>query len=156
MKFLVGALLWLMRLTWGLLDSLIGFFVFLFFLIRYPGKLRIGYIAHCIIVEVPHESDKGGWGLEGGIFIFSSTDDIWNHGYLLFHEWGHCIPQALVFGPLHPFVVFIPSVIRFWWRDHQRVKGKTLPPYDAVWFERTATDWGTYWFNRGVAHSLWK
>lgn len=155
MKYIIGGLMWLMRLTWGILDSLIGLFIFLFFLIRFGKKLHIGYVAHCIVVEVPHTPAETGWGLEGGIFIFSNTNSIWNRGYLLYHEWGHCIPQTLVCGPLHPFIVGLPSVIRFWWREHQYKKGKELSPYDSVWFEGTATKWGTSWFTKGAARGWW-
>lgn len=155
MKYIIGGLMWLMRLTWGVLDSLVGLFIFLFFLIRFGKKLHIGYVAHCIVVEVPHTPAETGWGLEGGIFIFSNTNSIWNRGYLLYHEWGHCIPQTLVCGPLHPFIVGLPSVIRFWWREHQYKKGKELPPYDSVWFEGTATQWGTSWFTKGAARGWW-
>lgn len=156
MKYIIGILMWLLHLTWGVLDSIVGFFIFLFFCFRYGFKLQIGYVAHCIVVEVPHKVIDNGWGLSGGIFIFSNTNSIWNRGYLLHHEWGHCIPQTLACGPLHPFIVTIPSVIRFWWRDHQSRKGVELPPYDSVWFEGTATQWGTDWFIAGAQKGWWK
>ena len=153
-KTMYAILMWVVRLTWGILDSLIGFFIFLFFVIT--RKPKIGMKANCIVVEVPHKQGEPGWGLEGGIFIFSNTDGIWNDDYLLHHEWGHCWPQMLVFGPLHPFVVGLPSVIRFWWRELQSRKGRTdLPTYDSIWFEGTATRWGTKWFKWGVEHGLW-
>ena len=152
-KVWYAILMWVVRLTWGLPDTLIGLFVFLFFCIF--SKPHIGIKANTIIVEVPHKPQDTLWGLEGGIFIFSNTDGIWNHSYLLFHEWGHCWPQMLICGPLHPLLVFIPSVIRFWWRELMYRKHKTLRPYDAVWFEGTATEWGSKWFRWGLEHQLW-
>ena len=156
MKYLIGALMWLFRLTWGILDTLVGIVIFLFFLIRYNKQLKIGYVAHCFVVELPHKVTDVGWGLSSGLFIFSNTNSIWNRAYLLYHEWGHCIPQTLALGPLHPFLVSIPSVIRFSWREAQARKGKELPPYDSVWFEGTATRWGTSWFTKGAAKGYWK
>lgn len=156
MKYLIGPIMWFVRLTWGILDSLIGLFVFIFFAIRYGKKLKIGYVAHTIVVELPHTMHDPGWGLEGGIFIFSNSSSIWNREYLLFHEWGHCWPQMLPMGPLHVFLVFIPSVIRFWWRSYQLSKGKELVPYDHAWFEGTATKWGTAWFQFGAKHGWWE
>ena len=61
------------------------------------------------------------------------------------HEMGHGL-QNLVFGPLMPFVVAIPSAIRFWIREYKSSKGEQLPPYDSVWFEGTATKYGHKYF----------
>ena len=62
------------------------------------------------------------------------TDDTRNH------EHGHAVQNA-VYGVLMPFIVCIPSATRYWCR---RTKDpSTLPPYDSVWFERQATEWGS-------------
>lgn len=151
-KVFYATLMWTVRLTWGLLDTLVGFFIFLFFCIT--SRPKIGYIANTIIVEVPIRKDIW-FGFSSGAFIFSNTNSIWHGDYLLCHEWGHSWPQLLLCGPLHPFVVTIPSIIRFWWRAAQERKGRELPPYDNVWFEATATQWGIEWFNWGVEHGLW-
>ena len=58
------------------------------------------------------------------------------------HEFGHAVPQTLVFGPLHWLVVGIPSLIRCWWWSARVDKGLPVPEYDSIWFERTATEWG--------------
>lgn len=62
------------------------------------------------------------------------------------HEYGHSI-QVMIWGPLWLFVVAIPSVIRFWYREwyykHKYfTTRKSLPPYDSIWFEGQATRWG--------------
>ena len=147
--------MWLVRLTWGILDTIVGVFIFLFFAIRYGKRLKIGIVANTIVTELPHTVTDGGWGLSSGLFIFSNTNSIWNRDYLLFHEWGHSWPQLLVCGPLHPFIVTLPSVIRFWWRDAQMREGKQLPSYDSIWFEGTATRWGTDWFKYGLLKGWW-
>jgi hypothetical protein len=66
------------------------------------------------------------------------------------HEVGHSV-QNCFFGPLMPFIVSIPSVIRYWYRRIRREIGK--PPkttYDSVWYEGTATTLGNKVIN------LWK
>ena len=61
---------------------------------------------------------------------------------MLYHESGHGI-QNLLFGPLMPFVVSIPSAIRYWYREYlmkvKKIKCWNLPDYDSIWFEGTAT-----------------
>lgn len=60
---------------------------------------------------------------------------------ILDHEFGHSIQNAM-FGFLFPFIVAIPSVIRYWKREIDYKKGKELPPYDSIWFEGQATSLG--------------
>ena len=154
MKILMAILMWVLRLTWGLPASVIGFFVFLWSLTQHP---KIGYIANTIVVEVRAKPGESGWGLQGGIFIFSNTNSIWNRDHLLYHEWGHAWPQMLATGPLQLFLVLIPSTIRFWYRELQYRNGKhDLPPYDSVWFEGTASRWGRSWFEFGARHGWWR
>lgn len=142
--------MWLMRLTWGILDTVIGVFIFLYFALRYRSQLMIGYVGHTIVVQIP-ESEKLGWGFSAGLFIFSNSSNIWAKGYLLHHEWGHTCPQLLICGPLHPFIVIIPSVIRFWYRNTHVCRTN----YDDIWFEGTATRWGERWFKYGEQHNWW-
>lgn len=66
------------------------------------------------------------------------------------HEMGHGL-QTLVFGPFMPFIISIPSMIRFWIRRYKMSKGEKLPPYDSVWIEGTATKYGTKYFGK-----MWK
>lgn len=60
---------------------------------------------------------------------------------ILDHEFGHSIQNAM-YGFLFPFIVAIPSVIRYWKREIDYKKGKELPPYDSIWFEGQATSLG--------------
>lgn len=63
-------------------------------------------------------------------------------GHTLKHETGHAL-QNCAFGVLMPFLVCIPSAVRYWWRIYQKRKiGTILAEYDAVWFEGQATRWG--------------
>ena len=58
------------------------------------------------------------------------------------HEIGHTFQNA-VLGPLYPFLVLIPSAIRYWMFGSRTRHGKPNPPYDGIWFEAAATDVGT-------------
>lgn len=55
------------------------------------------------------------------------------------HEYGHSI-QNIIFGPLFPFVIGIPSALRYWYRELNSEKITT--PYDAIWFEGWASKLG--------------
>jgi hypothetical protein len=62
------------------------------------------------------------------------------------HEFGHSI-QNIMFGPLALFVVFIPSMLRYSYREVYTAvdpnEGADLPDYEAIWFESQATRLGT-------------
>lgn len=116
-----------------------GFFICLFCIIFLKGKVhKNGY---SIIVEV-----GGNWGgLELGAFALcggyttSCVDTYW-YEHTRRHEFGHSL-QNIIFGPLMLFIVSIPSAIRYWYRHNN--PDKVTTNYDDIWFERTATQWGT-------------
>ena len=58
------------------------------------------------------------------------------------HEFGHSL-QQLIFGPLQPFIVGIPSAVRYWYQRIRDSKGLPNKEYDDIWFEYTASKWGT-------------
>lgn len=125
----LGILWWLWQLTWGALMT-------------YPGLL---VTAFCIVVLrcEPHKNGfsyivrigKHWGGLEiGAVALCDRTSSL---NYIRRHEFGHNM-QQLIFGPFQIFI-WIASAIRYWYR---KIKNITNPPYDSIWFERTATDWG--------------
>lgn len=61
---------------------------------------------------------------------------------------GHAI-QNIILGVFMPFVVCIPSAVRYWWREWVKHRGRsaTLPPYDSIWFEGWASRLGEKYFN---------
>ena len=85
---------------------------------------------------------KNWGGVELGCFFLcdNSADE-----YILAHESGHGLQNCL-WGPLMPFVICIPSAIRYWYREFiwhfNKEKFNKLPEYDAIWFEVQATKWG--------------
>lgn len=54
------------------------------------------------------------------------------------HEFGHSVQNA-VFGIFMPFIVCIPSAVRYRIFNYRKLHGKINPPYDSVWFEGQAT-----------------
>ncbi len=144
MKVLIFIAEWLVWLTWGILDTLVGCIMFL---VLSPLIREVHWKGNQIVVKVTDRKDDWGWGFQGGPFIFSNTRYIFVESSFLKHEFGHNTAQLWLMGPLHIFLVTIPSVIRFWYRAAQERKGLPLKPYDSVWFEGTATKWGTAVFD---------
>lgn len=95
----------LLQWTWGLVQNLLGAFLFLFLNLKERGR-RISYF-HGALVCSWHLS--GSMGL--GMFIFfgnSSKDEASAHA-LKVHEFGHTI-QSCILGPLYLFVIGLPSL----------------------------------------------
>lgn len=121
--------------------SLIGLITALICILFLKGKVhKNGYT---IIIEV-----GGNWGgvnlgcisLCGGYTTVCPDENWFQHTRR--HEFGHSL-QNLIFGPLFPFIVAIPSAIRYHYQNYRSKKGLPNKEYDAIWFEGTATRWGT-------------
>lgn len=121
--------------TWGIIMSLIGLFV-----IGFSALFKKVRVFHGRLYAVWGE----GWGgVNFGCFFVCGIDC--QKDDLMGHECGHGI-QNIIWGPLMPFVIAIPSMIRYWYREiiwrKDRQKYYQLPKYDAIWFEGQATNWG--------------
>lgn len=108
--------------------------------------LIIGYkpkkFYHIIYFEVGED-----WGgLELGCFFICNKN---SNLHIKQHEAGHGI-QNIIFGPIMPFLICIPSAIRYWYREIQVRTGKKkyyeLPDYDSIWFEGQATRFGEKYY----------
>lgn len=118
--------------TWGLPLTLVGAGVALALTLKGYKPTKHGY---CLCYEV---GEKWG-GLNLGYFIFTSK---YAPVSTKNHEFGHAL-QNCVYGILTPFIVTIPSAIRYWYRRIRQRKGLlNTTPYDAIWFEKQATEWG--------------
>ena len=124
-------LFYIISFTWGGVMSMIGLLAMIFTL---PWGTY--YIYHGRLYKV---IGKNWGGLELGCFFFCDRQD----EYILNHESGHGL-QNCIWGPLFPFVIGIPSAIRYWYREIKMRKNPSvqLPDYDAIWFEGQATRWG--------------
>ncbi|MDW7659942.1 MAG: hypothetical protein SCL54_00810 [Bacillota bacterium] len=115
------------QLTWGIIQSALGFFVFL----RHSRDPHSFY----------HGSILTKWkfssGLSLGIFIFAPIQDRKNGERLIVHEYGHTI-QSLILGPLYIPLIGIPS---FTWAKHRHyIKKRELRglSYSHYWTEKWA------------------
>lgn len=123
--------------TWGLPLTLCGFFVALFLIVAGRRPKRFGWV-WCF------EIGKGWGGLNLGVVFLCQEGAPDN---LKCHEFGHAL-QNCMWGALMPFVVHLPSIVRYWSREWKAAHGANLPPYDAIWFEGQATRWGIKYYNR--------
>lgn len=124
---------YILSFTWGIPMTLIG-------LIAAGVLLCAGYRPKrwggCWYFNVGE--NWGGVEL-GLVFLTDNNDTIHTKN----HEFGHAI-QNCFFGPLMPFIVCIPSAIRYWYRE-LRYNRRGLRPttnYDDIWFEGQATELG--------------
>ena len=129
-------LFYLLSFTWGLPMTLIGCMVSLVLLIAGYKPKKYGYTWY-------FEVGNNWGGLELGVmFLTNKTPSTHTKN----HEVGHTL-QNCYLGPLTPFVVSIPSAIRYWYREYLVRSGKKkwseLPDYDSIWFEGDASKRGT-------------
>ena len=87
-----------------------------------PGQYRLRFYG-----EVHHLSEAGGAG--GG--LRQKPQD----------------PGRPRGRPDMPFLITIPSVIRYWYQTARAYRGKQNKPYEAIWFERLATEIGERVYN---------
>lgn len=136
-------LFYFLSFTWGLPMTLIGCVAAVVLLVAGHKPHQYGY---CCCFEVGN-----GWGglSLGPIIIVSKS----HSDHTKAHEHGHSI-QSCWLGFLMPFIVGIPSVIRYWYREwlayHNWEKYSKLPEYDAVWYEGSASSLGHRfidWYN---------
>ena len=106
---------WLIQCTWGLPMTLIGAIAALVLLITGHNPKTIG-------PNVYFQFGNGWGGIElGGFFLCSKTCDM----HTKYHESGHAL-QNLIWGPLMPFVICIPSAARYWLREMPTRHKKSL------------------------------
>ena len=123
---------YILNLTWGLIMNIIGFIVALCLLIAGQRPKKSGLV-WCF------EIGEGWGGVNLGLVILVCKD---SDADTKIHEFGHAIQNAK-YGLAMPFIVCIPSAVRYWIREFQYRSGN--PPktdYDAIWFEKEATELG--------------
>lgn len=135
MKIIKGILFWILSLTWGLPMTLIGIICALALLVTGHKPHRFHYLIYFEVGE--------GWGgFEAGGFFFVNKNPT---QYIKRHESGHGL-QNIMLGVFMPFLVSIPSCVRYWYREILVRSGKKryheLPDYDSIWFEGWATRLG--------------
>jgi hypothetical protein len=125
--------------TWGLPLSLVGAGVAL--ALTSLLKIKPTPLGYGMCFEV----GRNWGGLNLGYFSFVSKNSLQRTKN---HEYGHAL-QNCVYGFLTPIIVTIPSAIRYWYRVYRyKIGDPVRTPYDAIWFEHQATEWG----NRAINH----
>lgn len=122
---------YILSFTWGLPLTIAGGLLALVMLGSGFTPRRFG---GCMYFEV----GKGWGGLNLGLVFLCQVGA---SDHLKTHEFGHSI-QNCMWGAFTPFVVHLPSIVRYWSREWKAAHGEDLPPYDAVWFEGQATRLG--------------
>lgn len=131
-RVLFSILYWVSACTWGLPATLVGLLVtgFAILIGGKPHKNGCSYI-----VEIGEY-----WGgLElGPVALRGRLDDMpWYTDHINKHEFGHGV-QFMYMGMFALFIVWIPSVIWYWYHR----LGNPKHEYDWMWFEGNATRTG--------------
>jgi hypothetical protein len=126
---------YLLSYTWGLPTTLAGALTAAALRATGHKPKKFGW---CEYYEVGHR-----WGgCSMGPYFFKQKEP---SRHICMHEAGHAI-QNCYYGPLMPFLVSIPSSIRYRAHRLRRKMHKPLPPYDGIWFEGQATKLGRTYF----------
>ena len=120
-----------LNFTWGIIMTLIGLISASVLL---ATKHKVNTYNGCLHFKIGEN-----WGgVSLGIVIITDGTPT---EHTLKHEYGHSIQNAM-YGVLFPFIVGIPSMLRYWKREILKSKGVVLEPYDSVWYEGEATAFG--------------
>lgn len=110
MKTIKLILFWLVHCTWGIIMTLVGSVGALVMLVTGHKPKKHGYSIYFVTGH--------GWGgvcLGPFFFVSDDCDDIDSKT----HEAGHSLFQAMTMGPLFPFIVGIPSMLRYYLFDYK-------------------------------------
>lgn len=151
MRYMKGFLYWLIQCTWGIVQTLLGFVLFL----SMAGCKHEIY--HGAVLTY-HKGDWGGVSLGAFIFVSGNRGENWTRDARV-HEFGHTV-QSLILGPLYMLVIGVPSMIwcngkkfnekrdsgeatyydfypEYWANDlGAKVTGEPLPKWENIVFER--------------------
>lgn len=151
-KALKLTLFWIVQVTWGLLDNILGLFLFIALIARYgfaklfKHKKADHYKPQRFHQMIYFKVGGPAWG--GFNCGFVAVTDTTPTNKLLRHEHGHFI-QNFYFGPFMPFIQ-LASAIRYGYRKylskHNPKKYAMLPGYYDIWFEKQASELGDKYF----------
>lgn len=125
-RILKTILFYVLSFTWGLPLTSIGLIVSL-------GLLITGHKPHRFYHAMYFVVGKNWGGLEIGPFFIVCENSNFE---LKAHEMGHGL-QNIILGPLTPFVVSIPSAVRYWLREMRGARGREL--FSKIFLVVTAT-----------------
>ncbi len=115
---------WALQLSWGILQTVLGFLLFL------KNIKRRHYVHRGAVFT---EWEQGG-GISLGLFVFVKPNA---EARLISHEYGHTL-QSLILGPLYLLVIGLPSFI---WANlpyFRRMRKEKSISYYSLYCERWA------------------
>ena len=131
MRILRLFIFYFLQMTWGIIQNVLGFLIWIYVLLTGPKEER-RFFYGALVTR---------WNLEAsmsmGMFLFLGTDD----ERVIVHEYGHSI-QSLILGPFYLLLIGIPS---FCWANvpryvRRRKKGRYR--YTSFYTERWANHLG--------------
>ena len=132
-------LYYLMACTWGIIMTILGLIITLILgIVKIFIPKKVIFKRYYWIYSITVGPEWWG-GCEMGLMFLRDHNSSVN--YINPHEFGHTFQNCLL-GPLFPFMVAIPSAIRYWLREI--FPKKIWAPYDSAWFEDAATQCGVY------------
>lgn len=132
-------LYYLMACTWGIIMTILGLIITLILgIVKIFIPKKVIFKRYYWIYSITVGPEWWG-GCEMGLMFLRDHNSSVN--YINPHEFGHTFQNCLL-GPLFPFIVAIPSAIRYWLREI--FPKKIWAPYDSAWFEDVATQCGVY------------
>lgn len=132
-------LYYLMACTWGIIMTILGLIITLILgIVKIFIPKKVIFKRYYWIYSITVGPEWWG-GCEMGLMFLRDHNSSVN--YINPHEFGHTFQNCLL-GPLFPFIVAIPSAIRYWLREI--FPKKIWAPYDSAWFEDAATQCGIY------------
>ena len=132
-------LYYFMACTWGVIMTILGLIITLILgIVKIFIPKKIIFERYYWIYSITVGPEWWG-GCEMGLMFLRDHNSSVN--YINPHEFGHTFQNCLL-GPLFPFMVAIPSAIRYWLRE--LFPKKIWAPYDSAWFEDAATQCGVY------------
>ena len=130
----------LIQWTWGVLQNLLGFIIFLICVRKPHGRFRTS------IVTYWDRPDS----LSCGMFVFLTTQKPAGYSIamgekfqydILVHEYGHTV-QSLILGPLFLPVIGLPSITWAFLPVFERLRSKKGLSYYWLYCEKWATNLG--------------
>ena len=132
-------LYYFMACTWGIIMTILGCLITIILaIVKIFIPKKIIFERYYWIYSITVGPEWWG-GCEMGLMFLRDHNSSVN--YINPHEFGHTFQNCLL-GPLFPFMVAIPSAIRYWLREI--FPKKIWAPYDSAWFEDAATQCGVY------------
>lgn len=133
-------LFFFLQWTWGILMNILGLLI-ISVLVCCGKKIEKHNLSYYIKIG-------NNWGgVSFGMFFLTEKAP---SEHTKDHETGHALQNCL-WGVLFPFVIALPSVVRYWYRKylkwkHRKDSNFILKPYDSIWFENQASLWGSQYF----------